>query len=639
MGTTRAERRLAAILAADIVGYSRLIEADETATLAAIKALQTEAIDPLLSAHTGRVVKLMGDGALVEFRSVVDAVTCAVAMQTSVAAHQAAAPPERRVVFRIGVNLGDVVVEGDDLFGDGVNVAARLEQLCPPGGVLISGTAYDQMKGKLNLPIDYAGEQRVKNVSDPVRTYSIRMEGVKRGWSLRTRRFRRFLPMAAAAALVLLALAGAGVWWLRPIDSAIAKPSIAVLPFDNLGRDEATGRLADGITEDIITDLARFPEFDVIARNSTETYKDKAVDVRQVGKDLGAGFVLEGSLQRQGDQMRVTAQLIESQDGRHVWSERWDRPSADIFAVQTEIAEQVANRMGGGAGLIQTAGREAARRQRPENLSAYELYLLGTEKLEQFTKVDIEESIRLLTRAVELDPGLARAWIELSHAHSLALTFGGDRTAAQKLAMEAAERSVALDLRDAEAHAALAMRLGEAGEFVRAKSSFDTALALSPGSAEILTFYASWASTFGEPERGAELVDRAIRLNPEYPMWASGPFSWAYFMAGRYADAARLLERVPPETFNPFRWVILAGSYAAQSMAGEAEATRKKALASFPDLTIESFVSDPGMNDIEREKFADKMRLAGFPSCATPEQLKGLENPFRLPECSAKNAP
>jgi TolB-like protein len=461
---------------------------------------------------------------------------------------------------------------------------------------------------------------------------------VKPGWRLRAHRFRG--PVRGAAVLLSVVLiAGAGAWWFRPTDIAAAKPTIAVLPFDNLSGDDATSRLADGITEDIITDLARFPEFDVIARNSTETYKDKAVDVRQVGKDLGAGFVLEGSLQRQGDQMRVTAQLIESQDGRHVWSERWDRPSADVFAVQTEIAEQVANRMGGGAGLIQTAGREAARRKRPENLNAYELYLLGTEKLEQFTKVDIEESIRLLTRAVELDPGLARAWIELSHAHSLAPTFGGDRTAAQKLAMEAAARAVALDLRDAEAHAALAMRLGEAGEFVRAKSAFDTAIALSPGSAEILTFYASWASTFGEPERGAELVDRAIRLNPEYPMWASGPFSWAYFMAGRYADAARLLERVPPEAFNPFRWVILAGSYAAQGMAGEAETTRKKALASFPDLTIEGFISDPGMNDTERQKFADKMRLAGFPSCATPEQMKGLENPFRLPECSAMSTP
>jgi len=260
IATMRAERRLSAIMAADIVGYSRLIEADEAGTLAAIRALHSELIDPQIAEHKGRIVKLMGDGAIVEFGSVVDAVACAVAVQTGVSAHQVEIPPERRIVFRIGINLGDVVVEGDDLLGDGVNVAARLEQLCPPGGVLISGTAYDHMKGKLDLPLDFTGEQRVKNISEPVRTYSVRMEGVKHGWRLRTRRFRRFLPIAAAV-LVFLALAAVGTWWLRPVDSAIAKPSIAVLPFDNLGRDETTGRLADGITEDIITDLARFPDF------------------------------------------------------------------------------------------------------------------------------------------------------------------------------------------------------------------------------------------------------------------------------------------------------------------------------------------------------------------------------------------
>ena len=283
MVTTRAERRLAAIMAADVVGYSRLMETDEATTLAAIKTLRTEVIDPLLSEHKGRIVKLMGDGALVEFHSVVDAVTCAVAIQSKVAAHEVEARAERRLVFRIGINLGDVVVEGDDLFGDGVNVAARLEQLCPPGGVLISGTAYDHMKGKLSLPIDFTGEQKVKNIAEPVRTYNVRMAGVKRGWILRTRRMRQLLAMAAAALVLLaLALAVAGAWWLRPVDGAIAKASIAVLPFANIGGEESTGRLADGITEDIITDLARFPEFEVVARHSVEAYKGKAVDIREV---------------------------------------------------------------------------------------------------------------------------------------------------------------------------------------------------------------------------------------------------------------------------------------------------------------------------------------------------------------------
>ncbi|HSA82416.1 MAG TPA: adenylate/guanylate cyclase domain-containing protein [Geminicoccaceae bacterium] len=632
MPAARVDRRLAAILAADIVGYSRLIEQDEAGTLAAIRDLRREVIDPLLAEHRGRIVKLMGDGAITEFGSVVDAVACAVAIQKNAAARQAEIPPERRIVFRMGVNLGDVVVEGDDLLGDGVNVAARLEQLCPPGGVLISGTAYDHMKGKFSLPFDYAGEQQVKNISQPVRTYSVRMEGVKLGWSLRARRFRRWLLMAAALLPVLI-IAGASIWWFRPVDVPAGKPSVAVLPFASLGGDDATGRLADGITEDIITDLATFPEFDVVARNSTEVYKGKAVDVRQVSEDLGVGYVLEGSIQRQGEQVRITAQLIDGDSGNHLSSERWDRPTSDIFAVQTEIAEQVANRLGGGAGLIQTAGREAARRKRPNNLTAYELYLLGTEKLEQQTAAENEEAIELLNRAVEQDPGLARAWVELSHAHSLSRYFGTDSTAAQKAAMAAAERAVMLDTNDAEAHAALGMRLGNIGELARAEAAFETALRLSPSSAEIMTFYAGWASSFGEPERGAEIVDRVIRLNPNYPKWALGNFYYAYFMAGRYEDAAGLLERVPPDDHDNYSWVYHAGSYAALGRAEEAQALVKQALDRSPDLTIEGFVNDPGWSEAERQRLIETMRAAGFPPCAKAEELAGFPKPVRLPEC------
>ena len=416
MATAWVERRLVAILAADVVGYSHLVEMDEAGTLAALKALRREVIDPLLAEHHGRIVKLMGDGALAEFGSVVDAVACAVAVQKGVADRQDGVPPERRIVFRIGINLGDVVVEGDDLLGDGVNVAARLEQICEPGGVLISGTAYDQLQGKIDLPIEFAGEQRVKNIDRPIRTYRVR-----RGAALPASAFasdqltRRGL---AAAAAILLLLAGAVGWWLWPATPAYAsKPSIAVLPFDNLGGDEATARLADGITEDIITDLARFPEFEVVSRNSTGIYKGKAVDVRQVGKDLGVGYVLEGSFQRQGERLRATAQLIDAKTGTHVWSDRWDRPVEEVFALQTELAEQVANRLGSGAGLIQEAGRKAAKRKRPENLGAYELYLLGTERLEQVTKDSVDDAVRLLRRAVTLDPTLARAWVELYWAY------------------------------------------------------------------------------------------------------------------------------------------------------------------------------------------------------------------------------
>lgn len=369
MAADGSERRLAAILAADVVGYSRLVETDEAGTFAALKKLRCEVIDPLLAKHKGRIAKLMGDGMIVEFGSAVDAVRCAAAVQKG-AELQADIPEERRLQLRIGVNLGDVLVEGDDLLGDGVNVAARLEQLCEPGGVLISGTAYDHLQGKLDLPLDFAGEQQVKNIARPVRAYRVRLAGTGVPWRLRLRQHRRGM-LRAAASVVALALIGAGLWWLQPVEPANATTSIAVLPFNDLGGDEQTGRLADGIAEDIITGLARFNAIEVIARNSVQVYKDKAVDIRQVGKDLSVRFVLEGSIQRHGDRFRITAQLVEAASGTHIWSDRWDRPVADVFAVQTEFAEHLAAKLADDKGVVISADREAAKRKRPSELTAY----------------------------------------------------------------------------------------------------------------------------------------------------------------------------------------------------------------------------------------------------------------------------
>jgi TolB-like protein/class 3 adenylate cyclase/tetratricopeptide (TPR) repeat protein len=633
----RAERRLAAIMAADVVGYSRLIETDEAGTLTAIRALRSELIDPQITEHNGRIVKLMGDGAIVEFGSVVDAVACAVAMQKGVAARQAGGPSERRIVFRIGINLGDVVVEGEDLLGDGVNVAARLEQLCPPGGVLISGTAYDQMKGKLGVQIDFTGDQKVKNIAEPVRTYSVRMEGVKRGWSLRTRRIRRFLPVAAAA-VILLALAAVGTWWLRPFDSAVAKASIAVLPFDNLGRDESSGRLADGITEDIITDLARFPDFDVIARNSTGVYAGKPIDIRQVGKDLNVRYVLEGSVQREADQIRVTAQLIDARTGAHVWSDRWDRPATDVFAVQTEIVQQAVNRLGG-TGVIMEAENRAAQRKRPGNLSVYEKYLLARDRILTPTKERADEAIALFKQVLDEDPTLARAWADLAWAYDQSTWFGADYATAHLLALEAARRAVEIDPMDAGAHAVLGNQIAYDGDFARGKAELDTALRLNPGSADIIGQYAGWASTFGDPALGAQLADQAIRLNPNYPTAMGVGFVMAYFMAGRYEDSLRIIDKQPIENRTRYSWAIRASNYAALGQREKANAATKDALEHDPDLTAEGFANEPGFNETERKKLADSMLAAGFPACAPAEKLAGMVKPFRLPECSVPVAP
>ena len=537
METFASERRLTAILAADIVGYSRLVEQDEAGTLAALRKLRADVIDPLLAKHHGRIVKLMGDGAIAEFGSVVDAVSFAVALQKDTATAQAEVPAERRLVFRIGVNLGDVVVEGDDLLGDGVNVAARLEQLSDPGGVLLSGTVYDHLQGKLGLPLDFAGEQQVKNMARPVRAYRVRLDGSGLPWRLRLRQHRKAITRAAAlvAAVVLI---GGGYWWLRPVEPASAKASIAVLPFDNLGSDEATGRLASGVTEDIITDLARYRGLDVIARNSVMAYKDKAIDMRQVGRDLNVRYVLEGSIQRQDDRLRVTAQMIDATSGAHVWSERWDRSAADLFAVQSEVAERVASTLGGYAGTVIAADREAAKRKRPSDLTAYDVYLLGLELQRRGTKEGIEGAVGLFKRSLEIDPGLARAWTSLSFCYSQLSNWAvADGPELLRLQRDAARRAVELDPLDAYSHAALGEALAHAGDLVQAQAEYDKALSLNPNSAEILTLYSGWASTFGKPEEGVAAAERAMRLNPNPAAWVYGPYRWAFLMGGRYEQA------------------------------------------------------------------------------------------------------
>lgn len=636
MGTPTLDRKLLAILAADMVGYSKAMEADEAGTIKRLKAIRAELINPAISERHGTIIKLMGDGTLVAFDSVVDAVACAAEFQNAVAARNADLPEPERIVFRVGINLGDVALVDGDVYGDGVNVAARLEHLAEPGGVVVSGTAYDHLQGKLDWPLDFAGEQQVKNISRPVRMYRLRLDG-KRA----RRPLLKMIPRwakTAAASIVALALAGGGVWWFLQPEPLSGKPLLAVLPFNNYGGDEASGRLADGLTEDIITDLARFPEFEVVARNSTEVYKGKPVDARQVASALHVGFVVEGSIQRQSGRVRITAQLIDAKTGHHLWSENWDRPAEDVFAVQTEIAEQVANRLGGGVGLIQEAGRAAAKRKRPENLNAYDYYLLGSEKIEKLTKADDEEAIAFLNRAVELDPGLARAWVELYHAHDLMGVFGVNPESNRKVAADVAERAVRLDPSDAEAHAVFGMSLANKGDMGRGKSEFDTALRLAPGSSEILTFYSGYAARFGEPERGAQMVDKVMRLDPNYPMWASNFFAPAYFMAGRYEDAVTMLERMTPNNYQKWTWVVRSSSLAALGRTDEAHASAMETLKQHPEVTVESMISEPGLSIIERNRFLETMPLAGFPACAKPEALANLAKPVRLPECEAGKA-
>jgi TolB-like protein/class 3 adenylate cyclase/tetratricopeptide (TPR) repeat protein len=636
MEMVRTERRLAAIMAADIVGYSRLVETDEAGALSAIKDIRSEITDPLLAEHHGRIVKLTGDGSIVEFGSVVDAVACAIAFQKAVAARQAEIPPERRILFRIGVNLGDVVVEGEDLLGDGVNIAARLEQLCPPGGVLVSGSAYDHLQGKLGVPLEYAGEQQVKNIARRVRTYRVQLEGTKGSWRLRAR--RHLTPMRLVAALsVVLLLAGAGAWWFRPVETASARPSIAVLPFNNYGGDQAAERLADGITEDIITDLARFRDLSVIARNSTMAYKGKSVDVRQVGRELNVGYVLEGSIQRQGERIRATAQLIDTQSGAHVWSDRWDRSAEDIFAVQTGISETVVATLGGAMsfGVITRAEVERTRRRAPSSLTAYEHYLLAAEAKGQHSEDATKVGLEHADKAIALDPVFARAYTVRGWLRRFTADFGNEWATAVEQAGADWRRAVELDPVDGEARAALGFYLAEKGLLSEAAVEFRHAIKLAPMHAQVLRVVSMNMPYLGEVEEAVRLADRALRLDPYLPPGNKTGLLDSYFHGRRFDRVVEITTSMPEKTRGKWAWIFLAMSYAYLDRTNEAEAAKSAYITRYGETSIEQWLNEGlvYLRQQEQDVFVDGFRKLGLPVCAADEYLAKRARPIRLPEC------
>ena len=633
----------------DVVGYSRLTGADEDRILARLRTLRSDLIDPTIAVHHGRIVKRTGDGAIIEFRSVVDAVNCAIEVQRAMVERNAEVAPDKRIEFRIGIHLGDVVEESDgDLMGDGVNIAARLEGIAKPGAICLSEDAYRQVKGRLDLAVSDLGPTQLKNITDPVRVYSLEVGSPAQAKAASDTKPSEKPPgsrspviggrmrWAAAAALALILALGAWYFEARRSATGIAgRPSLAVLPFANLAGDEATGRLADGLTEDIITDLSRYRNMDVIAHNSTEQYKGKAVDVRQVGKDLNVRYVLEGSVQREGDQIRVTTQLIDAATDTHLWSERWDKPSKEFFAVQSDIASQLGNRLGQ-TGVIDKAEQEAARRSRPDSFSAYELYLLGRSEAVRMGPESNKKAIDLFEKAVAADTRLARAWADLAYTRQNSTAYGADQAIVGPKALAEARRAVEIDPRDAGAHSTLGYVLAMQGQFGESEAEFDAALQINPGDADILAAYSAWASAFGRLNQGAEAADRAIRLNPNYQVWQGFQFSWSYFSAARYEDALHILERLPKDKYQAFSWVTLAASYAALGRQAEAKASVSDTLARNPDLTIEGFIGTPDWTDSDRKRVVGPMRTAGFPVCASAGTLAKNPQLIRLPECVSK---
>jgi len=627
--TAHAERRLAAILASDVVGYSSLMERDEDRTLARLKAHRREFIEPLIAEYQGRVVKLMGDGALVEFASVVDAVRCAVLIQQGMAEREATVPEAERIRFRIGINLGDVIREADgDLYGDGVNVAARLEQLAKPGGVVVSGTAYDQLQGKLDLPLEFAGEQRIKNIERLVRAYHVQLDGrAPRLGSPWTPRLNRRVVMTVFILLLLITAAAGGWWWRHPNEPARTplpdKPSVAVLPFKNLSADPRQEYFSDGITEDLITALSRFPELLVIARNSTFSYKGQAIDVRLVGETLDARYVVEGGVQADAGRVRVTAQLIDTPSGLARWADSFDRELTDIFAVQDEITQRITGAL---VTQVSRAELERSTQKPPARWEAYD-HLLQANAAEQLRRVNrsgetLAEVRRLLEQSLAADPAYARAWAALADNYLNAWIEPYDlppfkeeyqQPATLDHALTLARKAVELDDGSAEAHAELGSVLNWAHRHDDAVAEFRRAFELNPNLAA--ADYGDVLVYAGHAAEAIEVIKRTMRLDPLFSPLVLAFLGHAYYTAGQYGPAIEQLtscSRRAPK-FRPCH-VWAAAAYAQAGQATEARVEARRVLELQPGFTIGKWMGFVSYKDpANAAHLVEGLRQAGLP--------------------------
>ena len=622
------KRKLTAILSADAVGYSRLMGEDEEATIRTMTEYR-DAITALVNQHKGRVVDSPGDNVLAEFASVVDAVRCAVETQKHIAELNADLPENRRMLFRIGVNLGDIVDKGDRIYGDGVNIAARLESLAEAGGICISGTAFDHAKGKLEVGYKYLGEQNVKNIKEPVRIYKMLLGPDDTGKIIGEKKSRpgqrKWVTVAVAAMLILLA--GAFTIWnyyIRPpakenVATALPeKPSIAVLPFDNLSGDPDQDYLADGITENIITALSKIPEMFVIARNSVFTYKGKPIKVQKVAEDLGIRYVLEGSIQKASNRFRITGQLIDATTGHHLWAEKYDRVLEDFFAVQDEITLAIVSSLQ----VKLTDGDQALLRQRStDNLEAWGLAVRGYGYWHRYTEEDNAKALELFQRAIEIDPDYAWAWTMLGFTYFIDRRYGWHRSRDEsfKKMVECAQKSVLINDLDPDVHALLAQTHYLQKDYDKAINEGEKSLSLGPNSAENHAIVGMIYRYVGRFEDSIRMTEKAIRLHPYYPDWYLYSLEYSYYYLGQHEKAIALAKKhiklIEDQGGNDTSWqhLILAQNYIRLGQDKEARYHAAEALRQNPEYTFKweresSMYKDPAL--IEQQ--IEDLRKAGL---------------------------
>ena len=623
------ERRLAAILAADVVGYTHLTERNDEVSTATLRSCFA-VVENSIAAHRGRVFSRGGDSVFAEFPSIVEAIRCAVEIQHEIGDRNHALKDEERMQLRIGVSLGDVIAEENGLFGTGVNLAARLEQLAEPGGVCISQPVYDQVRKIVEMAFEDIGEVRLKNIAEPVRVYRILQAPAP---AMKVSRKRRQFIGVVAAGVLALCVGGLTVWQLAkpgslaglfgsaPKNELSSQPSIAVLPFDDMSANKEQQYLADGVTDELITGLAKFPDLQVVARNSTFTYKDKPTDVRQIGKDLGVHYVVEGSLQRSDQDVRVTAQLVDAVTGRHVWAESYDQKVGNIFDIRDEITRAVAGTVMGTYGKLADAEIARLSSKDPTSFSAYDNLMKGWFEWHKFTKESNKAARDYFNNALSAEPSYASAYTGLAWTYSSDYDFEwtDDFPKTLSLALEAAQNAVRMDGADYKGHWVLGWAQLYSRQQDKALASYQQARKLNKFDADLLAEMANVLIYTNQPDQAVKQIEEAIRLNPFHDTWYLEYLGWAYEEAGKPAEAIATLEPIlQPEASEEQQWVLpfLAAAYADPKVGKPDEAHKvvRKIFDFDPSFSIAGSLDQaPYQTKEGADRYASALRMAGLP--------------------------